>query len=104
MPGAHQGFKAAVTAMCISALIETGGERRGGRAAALDRGEAWLFEHLPKVRRATPDAFYNVWTHAYGIQALVRMLGRKPDDADRRERIRALIAQQIDMLGPLRGG
>ena len=64
MPGAHQAFKAAVTAMCISALIETGGN--GAEVGqALDRGEAWLFEHLPKVRRATPDAFYNVWTHAY---------------------------------------
>ncbi len=83
--------------MCISALIETGGDSPEV-AAALDRSEAWLFEHLPKVRRATPDAFYNVWTHAYGIQALVRMLKQKPHDADRRERIRGLIAQQIDML------
>ena len=98
MPGAHQAFKAAVTAMCISALIETGGERRRTSAGASIAAEAWLFEHLPKVRRATPDAFYNVWTHAYAIQALVRMLGRKPDDADRRERIRGLIEQQIGML------
>ena len=75
---------------------------RRSAAAARTAAEAWLFEHLPKVRRATPDAFYNDWTHAYSIQALVRMLGRKPHDADRRERIRALIEQQIGMLGPLR--
>lgn len=98
VPGSHQGFKAAVTAMAITALIETGGPRPDV-AAALDRAEPWLFEHLPKVRRSTPDAFYNVWTHAYSIQSLVRMLARKPDDADRRQRIRTLIAQQIDMLG-----
>ncbi|MEN6449857.1 MAG: hypothetical protein ABFC96_05135 [Thermoguttaceae bacterium] len=97
-PGAHQGFKAAVTAMCIQALIETGGDR-AEVTAAIDRAEAWLFEHLPKVRRATPDAFYNVWTHAYSIQCLVRMLDRKPDDVERRRRIRKLIDQQIDMLG-----
>jgi hypothetical protein len=97
VPGAHQGFKAAVTAMCVSALIETGGSRADvGRA--IDRGEVWMFERLPKVRRATPDVFYNVWTHAYSIQALVRMLGRKPDDADRRRKILALVEQQIDML------
>ena len=76
VPGAHQGFKAAVTAMCVSALIEAGGNgAEVGRA--LDHGEAWIFEHLSKVRRSTPDTFYNVWTHAYSIQALVRMLGRK---------------------------
>jgi hypothetical protein len=97
VPGAHQGFKAAVTAMCISALIETGGQSPEVKAA-LQRAEDWLFEHLPKVRRPTADAFYNVWTHAYGIQALVRMLKEKPDDADRCERIRALMAQQIDLL------
>ena len=73
-------------------------QRRRKSPQALDRGEAWLFENLPKVRRATPDTFYNSWTHAYGIQALVRMLGRQPDDAERRQRIRELIEQQIDML------
>ncbi len=97
IPGAHQAFKAAVTAMSISALIETGGNKEEV-AAAIDRGENWLFEHLSKVRRATPDAFYNCWTHAYGIQALVRMLGRRPDDAQRNDRIRKLIEQQIGML------
>ncbi|MCE5266638.1 MAG: terpene cyclase/mutase family protein [Planctomycetaceae bacterium] len=98
VPGSFQGFKAAVTAMCIMALTETGGDRTEV-TAAIDRAETWLFEHLPKVRRATPDAFYNVWTHAYSVQTLVRMLGRKTNDADRRQKILALIAQQIDMLG-----
>ncbi len=97
VPGAHQAFHAAVTALCISALIETGGADEEV-AKALDRAEAWLFQNLPNVRRATPDAFYNSWTHAYAIQALVRMLGRRPDDAQRRQRIRELIEHQIGML------
>jgi hypothetical protein len=42
--------------------------------------------------------FYNSWAHAYCIQALVRMLGRQPDDEVRCQKIRELIAQQIDML------
>jgi len=96
-PGAHHAFHAAVTALCVSALIETGGQR-AEVAGALDRAENWLFEKLPRVRRATPDAFYNVWTHAYGIQALVRMRERKPNDAERLRRIRELIEQQIDLL------
>ncbi len=97
IPGAHQAFKAAVTAMSISALIETGGNNEEV-AASLDRAENWLFEHLSKVRRATSDTFYNCWTHAYGIQSLVRMLGRRPGDVQRNDRIRKLIEQQIDML------
>jgi hypothetical protein len=97
VPGAHQAFRAAVTAMCISALIETGGGHAGVEEA-LDRSEAWLFENLPHVRRATGDTFYNTWTHAYSLQALSKMLKRKSDDKDRAEKIRNLMKQQIDLL------
>jgi hypothetical protein len=97
VPGAHHAFRAAVTSLCISALIETGGERPEV-AAALDRAETWLFDELPRVRRADPAVFYNTWAHAYAIGALVRMLERAPDDEGRRQMIRERIAQQIDML------
>ncbi len=97
VPGAHHGFRAAVTSLCLSALIEAGGDAPAV-AAAIERGEAWMVEKLPRVRRATPDAIYNNWAHAYALQALVRMLRRKPDDQKRCERIRELIAQQIDRL------
>lgn len=97
VPGAHQAFRGAVTALCISALIETGGNDPEV-VQSLDRAETWLFENLPNVRRATPDTFYNSWTHAYAIQALVRMLGRQPNDAERSQRIRQLIEHQIGML------
>jgi len=98
VPGAHHGFRAATTSLCISALIEIGGDR-AEVIEALDRSEAWMFEHLPKVRRATPTAIYNSWAHAYSIQALVRMLDRRADDKKRNGKIRKLIEQQIDLLG-----
>jgi hypothetical protein len=97
VPGAHHAFRAAVTGLCISALIETGGDRPEV-LPSLDRAEQWLFAELPRVRRAEPEVFYNSWAHAYSIQALVRMLGRRPDDEARCQHIRELIAQQIDML------
>lgn len=98
VPGAHQAFKAAVTALCVAALCELDSPRSDAQAA-LASGKAWLLENLPRVRRATPDALYNVWTHAYGIQALVRMhRDCEADDAACREPIRDLIAQQIDLL------
>jgi len=97
-PGAHQAFRVGVTALCIAALIETAHDS-GDVTSALDRAEAWLLEHLPKLRRATPDAIYNNWGHAYGIHALAEMLQRRPDDKARVERTRAAIHQQIDLLG-----
>jgi hypothetical protein len=97
VPGSHQAFRAAVTGMAISALIETGGDDPRV-AEALDRAELWLFEKLPHVRRATPDCFYNVWTHTYALQALAKMLGRKTDDVERANKIREQIKQQLDLL------
>jgi hypothetical protein len=97
VPGAHHAFRTAVTAMCVAALIE---ENDGSEAVrkAIERGEAYLFVELSKVRRANADAIYNVWTHIYGIQALVRMHGRLPDDKERRKKIEELIRDQYDRL------
>ena len=105
VPGAHQAFRAAVTSMCISALIETG-DPRVEVAHAIDRAEAWLMEHLPAVRRQVPiqvepgfkGCLYNNWTHAYSLQALALPLKRHAGDQDRSAKIRKLMAQQIDML------
>ena len=96
IPGSHDAFRSATTSLCVSALIETGGEVEGA-AEALAKGEEWLLENLPAVRRATTVAIYNVWGHAYSIQALIRMHGRT-DDADRKALIERRIDEQIDRL------
>jgi hypothetical protein len=96
VPGAHESFRGAVTALCISALCEVGGGAEVDRA--IDRAEAWLMENVPKVRRNSEDALYNNWTHAYSIDAAVHLLHRHAKDPKRCKRLRALIVQQIDML------
>jgi hypothetical protein len=97
VPGAHHAFQTAVTALCICALIEVDGTSEETRQA-IERGENWLFEFLPRLRRATPDVLYNIWGHGYAIQALVRMHGRIPDDGQRRRKIEAMIREQMDFL------
>ena len=82
--------------MSISALIETGGKGEEVRKA-IERGEVWLMADLPKLRRATPDALYNIWSHIYGIQAFVRMHQRLPDP-ERRLKLVELIHEQIGFL------
>jgi hypothetical protein len=95
--GSHHAYGVAVTAMTVSALIEVGGSSDRVRRA-IERGEAHLFAELPKVRRDQPGLIYNVWTHAYGIQALVRMHRRLPGDTERQKRIEELIRGQYDKL------
>ncbi len=97
VPGSHLSFRTACTALAVWALIEAGGDGADVRDA-IRRGEEHLLGALPTVRRDSQRILYNVWAHAYGIRALVRMLGRA-DDEPRREQIRREIAQQIARLG-----
>lgn len=96
VPGSHDAFRSATTSLCISALLEVAADNPEAMQA-VDRGEQWLFEHLEDLRRATGDAIYNVWGHAYSIQALVR-LHERASDKTKRKRIADLIRLQFDML------
>jgi hypothetical protein len=101
--GSHHAFRVAVTSLCVSALIEVSGpgSKLSDPAAvrrAIERGEDFLLRELPLVRRHDPMLIYNVWAHAYGIQALARMHGRLPEDKPRQARIEELIRGQYDRL------
>jgi hypothetical protein len=97
VPDGHLAYRCAVTALCVSALIEAGGDA-SEVLRAIERSEAWLFENLPVLRRSSADVLYNVWGHAYGIQALVRMHQRLPKDEGRRSRIEKMIRDQMELL------
>jgi len=97
VPGAHHAFRTAVTALCLSSLIELEADHPEVRAA-VDRGESWMIEFLPRLRRATPVAIYNVWGHGYAIQALARMHERHADDPALRQQIATLLRSQYDFL------
>ena len=96
IPGAHNAFRSATTALSISALIETKGDSAEFQSA-IDDGEKWMLENMKKVKRATGDAIYNVWGHAYGIQALVK-LKKRCKDSEKMKAIDDLLDHQVDML------
>ena len=101
VPGSHRAFQLAVTSLCTAALIENKGNDPT-YAETILRGEEHLLERLPYLRRATPRAIYNVWAHAFGIQALVRMRDRLEANTDanatRLKRVDGVIRHQIGML------
>ena len=97
VPGAHHAFRAATTSLCISALLETAPNPKCV-AGAIDRAEQWLLEHLSELRRASGNAIYNIWGHAYSIQALVRLHEYHKENAQRQSRLIELIELQFDML------
>lgn len=97
VPGAHHAFRAATTSLCIAALLETASQNDEA-LAAVERAEIWLYTHLKNLRRATGDALYNVWGHAYSIQALAHLWKHHPDGDLRRTQIESLIQKQFEML------
>ena len=97
VPGSHHAFRTAVTSLCVRALLDTK-DTSPAVTQAVDRGQAWLLEHLPNLRRADATAIYNVWGHGYGIQALVGLYRRDAVDSATQQKIREIIQQQFDLL------
>ncbi|MCL2305728.1 MAG: terpene cyclase/mutase family protein [Planctomycetaceae bacterium] len=105
----HDAYLAGTTALGLAALLETEamlkkesgadfGIDPGALTKAINKGEEWLLTNLSKLRRSSSDVIYNIWGHAYGLQALVRMLDRFPDDEARCEKIRSAMQEQIGYI------
>jgi len=96
VPGSHRAFRLAVSALSLHALLENQ-ENNATYTKTISKGAEYLLSNLGQLRRASPMAIYNVWSHAFGIQALASLHksdhGKKDKDA-----IRDLVQQQIKML------
>ncbi len=97
VPGAHHGFRAAVTCMAVTAMIQSG-DSRDRVQQAIDRGEKWILKQLPKVRRANATALYNIWAHAYSLQTLMLLQDRAGDDSAKAEKLAQYVRDQIELL------
>jgi len=110
VPGAHHAFRTAVTGLCVSALIESREKfpeaKRQRIDEAIDRGQAWLLDRGDQLRRSAPDEFddyfgnalYNIWGHAYAIQALVQLHDRATGDEALQNRHKASVEKHVDRL------
>ncbi len=97
VPGAHYAFRAAVTAMCVLALLDTQDDRLEVKEA-MQRGEAWLLENLPKLKRASGDAIYNVWGHCYALEAFARLAACEDVSEEKLAIYRAAMEVELDKL------
>ena len=99
VPGGHQAFRAATTAICWMGLQGAAYQPEASKAAQA-KCLAWMVKNV-RVKRAFNKQFYNVWSLGYGLRALSRALavkapGAKPDEirATMREIIRAIDVYQ----------
>lgn len=95
VPSSHQGFCAAVTSLCVMALREAA-ERSNLHSPditlAHDRGVEYLLTHQD-IRRGNAELIYNIWAHAYMVQALA-IESRSNHDP----RIAAAVKNQLDRM------
>lgn len=95
LPGAHHAFRAGASGLALSGLLDSG-DTRAETVAAIDNAAAWTARELPKLRRADTTTTYNVWGHAYGLRALVRLHKRDNDPERKAEWVR-LAQEQVDL-------
>ena len=91
VPGAHHGFRSATTALCVLALMES-----QGPPEAIRRGVDWLVTSDPPLR-PQPDVMYNVWAHAYALQALAAAYEAETGELPR-ARLRASAERHLELL------
>lgn len=72
IPGAHHAFRTGASALALEGLLSSG-DQRPEVLQAIEKGEAWLLDQLPRLRRAEQETIYNNWGHAYGIRVLAEL-------------------------------
>ena len=97
IPGAHYAFRSGTSALALQGLLISG-DRRPATIEAIAKGEAWLLERLPRLRRSNQTAIYNVWGHAYGIRALAALSHYHQGNASKQAALARLAEQQVNML------
>lgn len=102
VPGSHRAFRTGVTSLVVAALCEARSQfeeqRRERIEEAINRGQTWLLENAGRLRRAEPEAIYNVWGHAYACRAIVLLHARAAEDASLQEQLVELLKYQVDRL------
>ncbi len=96
LPGAHHAYRAGSSGLALSGLIDSK-DTRPGTTAAIAKAAAWSVENLPKLRRAEQTTTYNIWGHAYGLRALVR-LHQHETDPKKKALYKQLAQEQIDLV------
>ena len=110
VPGAHHAYRTGTTALAVMSLMEASplfsGEEQEKIAASIERAQTWLLEQGGDLRRSAPDmyddyfghALYNVWGHAYGIQAVAALHERAEGKTTLQAKLKKSIAYHIHRL------
>ncbi len=100
VPGSHNAFRVATSALCVIALENSPHKTDAGRRAA-DRGIDYLLEAY-NVKRPRGIEHYSVWAFGYTSQCFGEWLLAHPEDP-RAGRIRSACRRLVEKLGKYQG-
>jgi hypothetical protein len=96
VPGSHEAFRVATTALCVIAL-EDCAALRPDVGPAIERGLDHLLAHFD-VKRPNGMEHYNVWSFGYTLQCFGERLATAPEDP-RAAKMRAACKRLVEKLG-----
>jgi len=104
VPGSHEAFCVATTALCAMALRDAGSGIDGARPAA-ERALEYLLRHAD-VKRPSALEFYSIWSFGYTLQCLGQWLLQEPEHpaAERMRAACATVVRRLEGLQVLDGG
>ena len=97
IPGAHHAFRSGSSALALQGLLLSS-DRRPETVKAIEMGEAWLLDQLPRLRRAEQLTIYNNWGHAYGIRVLAELHKYHAGNVSKQAALARLAEEQVGML------
>ncbi|MEG0024817.1 MAG: prenyltransferase/squalene oxidase repeat-containing protein [Akkermansia sp.] len=106
-PTGPLSFRSASTALCLLGLYGSPLRDEPAVKESCRRGEDYLLEALPKLKRGETMTILNAWAHGYGLEALCKGAERLPKDSKRYaelEQCAALQIKRLDELTDARGG
>ncbi len=104
---AMRDFEVTTACMGLLALLDVGADKTPEGLAAIERAEGFLLANLPVFRYGGSQEMFNIWGHAYALQAVVAVLERRPLTDEQRAEWEGLAQMQIRLLNAyqsLRGG
>lgn len=96
VPGGHQAFKAASTALCWLGLNDAPHQPEES-IEAQKRALAWMVKNV-RVKRARSGELYNTWALGYGLQAIAQAIRKKAPGASEEE-LKAVADELVRALG-----
>ena len=106
-PSGPLAFQAGSTGLCVIGLNASPYAQTPEVQQAIEKAVQYMFEKLPRLKRGDTLSVYDVWGHAYTLEAACALAAKLPRDSKRYEELKNFARDRIralDALADVNGG